>query len=155
MKDKEDIEIREIKKSDGKFILEIRNDDSTRFVLHNSDQYTLDQFNSWYENDSPYWLIASYRKLDFGYFRTCRTDSKDKIRIGMDIHPNFRGQGLARPSYLKLFDFLKNNNYKEVDLEVLEKNKIAHSLYLKLGFIETKKYVLENGLVSIVMRRDL
>ena len=73
----------------------------------------------------------------------------------MDIHPNFRGQGLARPSYLKLFDFLKNNNYKEVDLEVLEKNKIAHSLYLKLGFIETKKYVLENGLVSIVMRRDL
>ena len=162
----ENIDVREMIKSDGKFVLEIRNDDSTRLLLHNSDKYTLEQFNTWFEYESPYWFIATYEnynteknklyQLPFGYFRTSNVDFKNKsIRVGMDIHPKFRGMGLARPSYRKFFDLLKSRKFETLDLEVLKKNKLAHSLYLKLGFVETGRVMRGSDLESIIMERKI
>ena len=155
MKDIEKIELREMAKSDAEFVLEIRNDDSTRFFLHNSDPFTLKQFNMWFEYESPYWFIVSRGGVPFGYMRTDYVDKiSKKIQVGMDIHPKFRGQGLARPSFLKLFDFLKSNGFQKVWLEVLEKNKLAHSIYLKLGFVEIDRIII-GELDSVVMEREL
>jgi len=127
-------------KLDGEFVLEIRNDDSTRSKLHNSSKFTLEQFNSFYEAKKPYWLIASCNGEDFGYFRTDHVDKENKsIQVGMDIHPDKRGKGLARPSYDKLFSYLKNEGFKMVWLEVLKSNALAYSLYKKIGFSETEK----------------
>ena len=59
--------------------------------------------------------------------------------MGMDIHPEWRGIGLARPSYKRLFDRLKGEGFKMVWLEVLKSNDLAHSLYKKIGFVETER----------------
>ena len=36
------IDIREMEETDGDFVLKIRNDDSTRMKLHNSEKFTLE-----------------------------------------------------------------------------------------------------------------
>ena len=57
----------------------------------------------------------------------------------MDIHPKYRGRGLARPSYERLFDLLSAEGFKMVWLEVLKSNDLAHNLYKKIGFVETER----------------
>ena len=138
--DKAVINVREMVESDGEFVLEIRNDDSTRSRLHNPSKFTLDQFSRFYKSKSPWWLIASCNGEDFGYFRTDYVDRKNKsIQVGMDIHPNHRGKGLAKASYKKLFNHLKVEGFEIVWLEVLKSNTLAHSVYKKLGFTETNR----------------
>ena len=134
------INVREMVEADGEFVLEIRNDDSTRSRLHNPSKFTLDQFSCFYKSKSPWWLIVSCDGEDFGYFRTDYVDRKNKsIQVGMDIHPNHRGKGLAKPSYKKLFDHLKAEGFEIVWLEVLKSNTLAHDIYKKLDFTETNR----------------
>ena len=134
------INIRKMKKSDGDFVLEIRNDDSTRYRLHNSDKFSIDQFNSFYDDKKPWWFITSLNGEDFGYFRTDYVDvEKKSIQVGMDIHPEFRGKGLAKLSYKELFSCLKDKGFQKVWLAVLKSNTLAHSIYEKMGFVEVGK----------------
>ena len=143
--------------SDGEFVLEIRNDDRTRLSLHNSEKFSIDAFNDWYYYEKPYWFIASYKNERFGYFRTnyAEPDTSRSIQIGMDIHPNFRGRGLATLSFLKFFELLSGKGYRTVWLEVLEDNVIAYSLYLKLRFKETNRTKRYDQKISITMTREL
>ena len=134
------IDIREMEETDGDFVLKIRNDDSTRMKLHNSEKFTLEQFSDFYKTKKPYWFIASCKEGDFGYFRTDYVDRDNQsIQVGMDIHPKYRGRGLARPSYERLFDQLRAEGFKMVWLEVLKSNDLAHNLYKKIGFVETER----------------
>ena len=129
------IVIRDMEEPDAEFVLEIRNDLSTRDMLHNPIEFTVEQFSQWYNEERPWWFITSYEGEDFGYIRTNFLNRDDfSVQVGMDIHPNFRGKGLAKPSFKKLFSYLKGHGIDKVWLEVLEKNVLAFKIYKSLGF---------------------
>ena len=155
MIDSKDITFRKMDQLDGEFVLEIRNDDSTRLFLNNSEKFSLQGFTIWYNIEHPYWLIAYHKDKPFGYVRTNYKDKeKGTIQIGMDIHPNHRGKKLSKPTYIKLFSFLKSEGYEKVWLEVLDYNTVAHGIYLSLGFKEIDRLKFGNR-NSIVMERDI
>jgi len=126
------ISFKKIKIEDCDFILKIRNDDSTRRFLHDSQKFSKDEFKNWFESKSPDWLKILHNDEEVGYIRT--VSSYPSIEIGMDISPNHRGKGYAKAAYRKLLESLTFKMYHKATLRVLKSNFVALSLYEKLGF---------------------
>ena len=115
--------------SDLPFLIEVRNDESTRSQLGNDSLFTLEDSTQWFIKEQPEWLlIINHNLTRIGYIRI------DGDTIGIDIHPNFRRKGYARLAYQK---YLEDTDY--ADLWVFEDNH-AKKLYEELGFVETGEY---------------
>jgi ribosomal protein S18 acetylase RimI-like enzyme len=112
--------------SDLPFLIEVRNDESTRYQLKNDSLFTLEDCKEWFTKEHPKWLLIINHNLSrVGYIRI------EGDTIGIDIHPDFRRKGYARLAYQK---YLEDKDY--ADLWVFEDNH-AKKLYEELGFIET------------------
>ena len=123
-------------KDDLSFLLEVRNDTSTRSNLENDNEFTLEECQNWFDKTNPEWfLIINEVQEKVGYFRTNGTD------IGCDIHPDFRRKGYARNSFEA---YLKDKKY--ATLWVFEDN-FALGLYKSLGF-------KENGETKVMRNRS-
>ena len=120
--------------SDLPFLIEVRNNESTRSQLENDSLFTLEDCKEWFTKEQPEWLlIINHNLTKVGYMRI------DGDTIGIDIHPNFRRKGYARLAYQK---YLENTDY--ADLWVFEDNH-AKKLYEELGFVETGENGLRRG----------
>ena len=107
------------------FLLQVRNDETTRMNLENDSVFTLEQCAEWFLDTHPKWYIIEVNDDSFGYIRT------NGDVVGMDIHPNHRRNGYAREAYkliLKQMDI--------ASLWVFDDN-FAKILYQELGFKET------------------
>jgi hypothetical protein len=121
------IELRELSIEDLEFLLEIRNDDSTRVNLENDTIFDIDNCTKWFLTTKPIWYIILNNGEKVGYLRT------NGDEVGCDIHPKHRRKGYARLAYN---EYLKDKNY--ATLWVFEDN-FAKNLYESLGFIKTEK----------------
>lgn len=117
--------IRELTKLDLPFLLEIRNDESTRVNLENDSVFSIEQCEEWFENLQSPWFIIEVNGKSVGYIRT------DGDLVGIDIHMDYRRQGYAKQAFK---EYLKDKKYSK--LWVFEDN-FAKELYIKLGFTET------------------
>ncbi len=126
------------------FLLEIRNEDSTRFYLEEDSIFTLDECRKWFVNlNSPWYIIETIEGNKVGYIRT------NGDEIGCDIHPKFRRKGYAKMAYK---EYLKDKKY--ASLKVFKDN-FAINLYKKLGFVEIDKSDLIRGreYVNMIFRK--
>lgn len=131
--------LRELTIDDLSFLLEIRNDDSTRLNLENNSKFTLDECIKWFKSTSPKWFIIEVNNEKIGYVRT------NGDEVGIDIHPNFRRRGYARKAYKY---YLKDKDY--ASLWVFEDN-FAKKLYESLGFTPTGESKIIRNKVYIRM----
>ena len=129
-----EIKLHLLSKTDLKFLLEVRNHESTRSQLKNNNIFTLDECEKWFKTlKSPWYVIINEDLNRVGYVRV------NGNVIGVDVHPNFRRKGYARKAYKK---YLENKTYAELD--VFEDNH-AKLLYEELGFKETGDFQLIRG----------
>jgi len=138
------IKLRLLNKNDLPFLLEIRNNDSTRFYLEVDSIFTLDECRKWFVNlNSPWYIIETIEGKKVGYIRT------NGDEIGCDIHPKFRRKGYAKMAYK---EYLKDKKY--ASLKVFKDN-FAINLYKKLGFVEIDKGDLIRGreYVNMIFRK--
>lgn len=119
------IKLLPLTKFDLDFLLEVRNDPSTRNNLENDSIFTLEQCLEWYKQKNPKWFIVENNNNKVGYFRT------NGDQIGCDIHPNFRRNGFAKMAFQYYL-----SNVDSASLWVFEDN-FAKKLYQDLGFKET------------------
>ena len=119
------INLRFLTKEDLPFLLEVRNDQSTRNNLENNSFFTLEDCKIWFESLKSPWYIITNNDISVGYIRTTENE------IGCDIHPNHRRKGYAKMAYKKLMENMSN-----ATLWVFEDN-FAKNLYYQLGFKET------------------
>jgi ribosomal protein S18 acetylase RimI-like enzyme len=119
------INLRPLTENDLSFLLEVRNNESTRQFLEHDSKFTLKEALKWFRDDQPKWFIIEVNRTSVGYIRT------NGDEVGCDIHPNFRRRGYAKMAY-KLY--LQDKDY--ASLWVFEDN-FAIKLYKKLGFIPT------------------
>ena len=127
--------LRELSISDLPFLLEVRNDETTRVNLENDSVFTLTQCEEWFLVRKPKWFIIEIDSNRVGYIRT------NGVEVGIDIHPDFRRKGYAREAY-KLY--LKDKEYATLWVFV---DNFAKILYTELGFIE-------NGNTKTIRGRD-
>jgi RimJ/RimL family protein N-acetyltransferase len=135
------LNLRSLEFDDLEFLLEVRNDESTRKFLGNDSIFTLKNCQEWFIQKNPQWLIIEDDNQMVGYIRVS-DDNFPSICIGCDIHPNFRRKGYALNSYRIIIDNLFRKNYTLIWLEVFEDNVAARQLYEKLGF----RYVSERDM---------
>tara|TARA_B100001094_G_scaffold318543_1_gene362274 strand:- start:1615 stop:2052 length:438 start_codon:yes stop_codon:yes gene_type:complete len=121
------IYLKSLTESDLPFLLEIRNDDSTRCNLENNSKFTLKESLEWFRETQPKWYIIEVNRFSVGYIRT------NGDEVGCDIHPNFRRRGYAKMAYET---YLEDKDY--ASLWVFEDN-FAKEFYEKLGFYATWK----------------
>ena len=120
------VELKPLSQSDLLFLLEVRNDDSTRNNLEDNSIFTYPECRTWFDYTQPKWFIIKVNRFSVGYIRTNGNE------VGCDIHPDFRRRGYARMAYEL---YLKDKDY--ASLWVFEDN-FAKDLYVKLGFFPTK-----------------
>jgi len=120
------VTLRSLTKEDLPFLLEVRNNYSTRRNLENNSIFNLEQCESWFSNlTSPWYIITNQHLEAVGYLRT------NGDEVGCDIHPLHRKNGYAKAAYQ---EYLKDKTH--ASLWVFNDN-FAKDLYLKLGFKET------------------
>jgi GNAT superfamily N-acetyltransferase len=129
------------------FLLEVRNDDSTRHFLGNNSVFTLENCKNWFKTLEPGWFLITFNDEWVGYLR-----SNLNGEVGLDIHPNHRKKGYAKMAYQ---EWLKDKKF--ATLWVFEDN-FAFKLYQDLGFkltgnqttLRDRKYIqmyyVNNGL---------
>lgn len=124
-----EVELLSLQESDLPFLIEVRNNESTRSQLGNDSSFTLEECTEWFNTQKPKWLlIINHNLTRVGYMRI------EGNTLGVDIHPDFRRKGYARLAYQT---YLKTTDYAELD--VFEDNH-AKKLYQELGFVETGEY---------------
>ena len=129
-----EITLKPLTKDNLRFLLLVRNEESTRTQLGDDSAFTLDECEDWFEKMKPKWLIIyNENNEEVGYIRT------NGDEIGCDIHPDFRRKGYARAAYTK---YLEDKDY--ADLWVFEDNH-AKKLYEQLGFVETGEHQTLRG----------
>ncbi len=128
--------------------------------LNDSTSFTLKETEDWYNKTNPEWYTIRVQDKDkiVGYIRTSDYDSKNNsIYIGLDLHPNFRGQGYAFHAYQKIMEILAvKKSIRRFYLEVQVSNFRAYNLYKKLGFksigiIPEKFYNKNKKFVDVVL----
>ena len=127
--------LRRLEETDLSFLLEIRNDKTTRMNLENDSVFTLENCTEWFSKTNPLWYIIEVDNKRVGYIRT------NNDIIGVDIHPMYRRMGYAREAY-KLY--LEDKKYASLWVFV---DNFAKTLYTELGFVE-------NGNSKIIRGRN-
>jgi RimJ/RimL family protein N-acetyltransferase len=129
------IAFRKLQRSDLPFVLEVRN--LSRDMLHDNSVFTLDQAQVWFDTKQPRFYLATQDGTPVGYFRTSNWDEANShAYVGFDLHPDFRGKGLAQAAYRAFLTYLfANCRLNKVSMEVLEHNQPARRLYERVGFI--------------------
>ena len=120
------VDLRPLTENDLPFLLEVRNDKSTRQFLENDSMFTLKESLKWFRDNQPKWFVIKMDTTSVGYIRT------NGDEVGCDIHPNFRKKGYAKMAYEL---YLQDKDY--ASLWVFEDN-FAVKLYEKLGFTSTE-----------------
>jgi len=139
------VTLRPLSKEDLPFLLEVRNDYSTRNNLENNSIFTLDQCQNWFDNLKSSWYIIEVNKVSVGYLRT------NGDEVGCDIHPDFRRKGYAKMAYEL---YLKDKTY--ASLWVFNDN-FAKDLYLKLGFkeIDEHEFVRDRNYIKMEYEKHI
>lgn len=128
----------------------IRND--ARQFLHDSAYYTVEQSADWFLKTAPEFYMLMLGDTPIGYFRTSNR-TKDSIWIGLDIAPEYRGNGYAIPAYRLFMDMLKSQGIRTFYLRVLAINIIAEHVYKRLGFVlVSTEYNKNRGSMDILMQ---
>lgn len=108
---------------------------ASREWLHDTSAHTLPEAAEWFRRAPTQFLVILLDGLPVGYCRvTDGADVGEKF-VGMDIHPDYRGRGLARPTYAALLDRLRAMSVWRFRLRVLKKNERARHIYDSIGFV--------------------
>lgn len=137
------MKLRDMTVSDLHFLLEVRNDITTRSFLENDSIFKYEECKQWFETTEPKWYIIEVDDNPVGYIRT------NGDEVGCDIHPKFRRKGYARKAYEI---YLSVKSY--ATLWVFEDN-FAKNLYESLGFKPTGdvKHIRNKPYLKMVLEK--
>ncbi len=121
----------------------MRNDPTTRHWLTDTSIISKEAQEKWFEGlyhdySRLYLAIKDYKNNLVGVLRSDQWDRLNhSVRIGLDIHPDFRGKGMGTEAFEGFINYLFNEQgMHRIWLLVARNNEIAIKLYKRLGFLE-------------------
>lgn len=127
----DDIVIRPLVLNDLNEVKVIR--DQCLSFIHDDKSYSLDETIDWFLKTLPHYLSVVYNNNVVGYFRLSKILS-NTCYVGMDLHPNYRGKGIALKIYNAIISELTKYGFNTFYLNVLSSNTHAIRLYEYIGF---------------------
>lgn len=120
-----------------------------QWMTRHRDIISIEQQQLWWKTlNRETWKVFIYwcgnMIVGFGILRL--EDGKYWVTGG--LIENVRGHGLGRELFTHLINLVKD----DIWLEVLETNKIAHKLYMKLGFVETGR---KDGVITMTLVKTI
>ena len=134
--------LREVKKSDWKFLLEWRNDKITRQNSNNSDLVSVSEHKKYIKNaianPNRTLFTLEYNEIPVGTIREDRLE-KDELELSYTISPMYRGKKIGQ-IMMSLYLIERKGSFL---CEVKEENVPSIKMIEKLGFklINTEKRV--------------
>lgn len=108
---------------------------ASREWLRDKAAYTLPEAVDWFRRGSgAQFLVIFDDGVPIGYCRVADGCAPWEKFIGMDVHPDYRGRGLAQLAYRALFEELRAAGVRQFRLCVLKTNSRARHIYDSLGF---------------------
>jgi RimJ/RimL family protein N-acetyltransferase len=96
----------------------------------------IEWFNKLQKSTTLKRLVVFNNNTPIGIIRVDQKDYYNKsVGVGLDIHKDFRGLGLAKEIYTKLIKELFEDGFNRIWLLVASYNIRALNLYKKLGFV--------------------
>ena len=145
------MEILKINKEDLDIIYNI---DNENFVY---DSYNIDTINKFFLDNNTLFLKIIQNNEIVGYSIVLLI-KPDAELLKICIKDNYRSLGYAKKLLDYNINYLKNNNYDCIFLEVRSDNYNAIKLYDKLGFIkynERKKYYKDTNVDALLYKKIL
>lgn len=142
------VSLRPLVEEDLEFLSEVRHHPDTLPFLHDQRNFPLAETRRWFRETCPEWSLILQDGERAGYIRTADHDLRNRsLKIGADIHPKLRRQGIATAAYRLFLEQLLREGWERVWLEVLPHNAAAIALYEQLGFQHEGRLVgaLERG----------
>jgi len=145
------IGLRLVEEKDLEEMRALRNSQSTWLWLTDVKQISKIQQKQWYDNLSldnsiEYYAIVEVKhdfpiQFEGDFLGIARITNIDLVNrsamIGLDIRPNFRGQGLGTKAFGAILEYyFQHRHSHRLHLMVLEKNEVAKKLYTTAGFKE-------------------
>lgn len=127
----DDIDIRPMVLSDLDDVKTIR--DQCLSFIHDDKSYSLEETIDWFLKTLPQYLSVVYDNNVVGYFRLSKV-LLNTCYVGMDLHPNYRGKGIALKTYNTVINELVKYKFDTFYLNVLSSNTHAIRLYEYIGF---------------------
>jgi ribosomal protein S18 acetylase RimI-like enzyme len=141
----DDIEIRPMVLNDLNDVKIIR--DQCLSFIHDDKSYSLEETIIWFLKTLPHYLSIIHEDKIIGYFRLSNITPKT-CYVGMDLHHNHRGKGIALKTYNIIINELNKYGIDTFYLNVLSNNTHAIRLYEYIGFntVSDKEYITrKNG----------
>src|SRR5260221_14672311 len=114
----DNVRLRPLSESHLPFVAEVRHHPLTITCLHDQRVFSADEMREWFERSRPHWYVIERDGERVGYVRTSDHDNRNRsIKIGADVHPAHRRQGLATAAYRTLFELLAWEGWHRVWLE--------------------------------------
>ena len=143
-----DLGYRILERQDIEFARLLHNADETLLYLsdieHISEPQQEEWFNAMSKSDTSrrYLVFDVAKQTKIAVFRVDNLDWKRRsVCVGLDIAPNFRGNGLSYPIYKHFINYFFNEcGLNRVYLGTLGTNERAQKLYGKLGFVIEGKW---------------
>jgi len=148
------IGLRLVEERDLEEMRTLRNSQSTWLWLIDVKPISKIQQKQWYDkislDDSIEYYAIVEEKQEFpiqyegdflGIARITNIDLVNRsAMIGLDIKPNFRGQGIGTKAFTAILEyFFKHRNSHRLHLMVLDGNDVAYKLYKSAGFKDEGK----------------
>ena len=115
--------------------------------------WSKESFENELKNKLALYLVAKVEEKAVGYVGVWKIFDEGHI-TNVAVHPDFRGQGLAKSLISELLYLCRKDGITSFTLEVRESNIVAQSLYKSFGFVESGKrkgYYSDNNEDAIIM----
>lgn len=126
-------------------VLRILRNECKDFMTRSNEYITETQQSLWFHNlDKTKFKLFLASSVYHGSiivpagFGILRLEN-DKVLLTGGLSKEFRGQGYGEAIFRFLVEESKRVFNKQIELEVLISNTVAHSLYKKIGFVETHR----------------
>ena len=141
-----------------KTVIEIMKDDDIANVMEVelksfSIPWSKESFENELKNKLALYLVAKVDEKAVGYIGVWKIFDEGHI-TNVAVHPDFRGQGLARALISELLSLCRKDGITSFTLEVRESNIVAQQLYKSFGFSKSGKrkgYYSDNNEDAIIM----
>ena len=100
------------------------------------DTIITNHFNTMLNDENIILLAYYFEKEIVGYILIRKTDKNTCLLDGLYVLEEYRNQGIANSLLNEAINRCKKLNVKNIDINVMDKNKIAKGIYKKLNFIE-------------------
>ena len=136
------VSLRSVKKSDWRFILEIRNQKDVRIACHDTsiiEYSTHEKYMQKLENDPNcfHWIVK-FKDEDVGYVKLVNGE------FGYMIKDGYRGKGIGKNTFSLVFEEAKKRGMKLLYGVIKIEQTIPYQIARKAGFIQ-KKIIEKDG----------